>query len=110
MAKFYLQSGQINFVVQAADAEAAALWMLNQTIQKFSDDPHHGETLAADFKLTENENVICKAVFALDQLDNEIMVSQIGFGRSESALFDTELIFKQWAELLDAMSKLFDQL
>ena len=110
MAKFYLQSGQINFVVQAADAEAAALWMLNQIINKHADGPSREGTLAEDFQLNMNELMMCKAVFALDQLDNEIMVSQIGFGRNEAGLFDTELIFKQWAELLDAMSKLFDQL
>ena len=108
MAKYYLQSGQINFVVQAADAEAAALWMLNQVVS--ADGSSREGTLAEDFQLSRNELMMCKAVFALDQLDNEIMVSQIGFGRSEAGLFDTELIFKHWVELLDAMSKLFDQL
>lgn len=110
MAKFYLQSGEINFVVQAADADAAAIWLLNKTIEKYTASASYQDTLAADMDLAENEMMICTAVFALDQLDNEIKVSQIGFGRCEAALLDTELIFKHWVELLDAMSNLFDQL
>ena len=34
MAKFYLQSGKVSFIVNAQDAEGAALWAMHRTIEK----------------------------------------------------------------------------
>ncbi len=103
MAKYYLQSGQIRFVVNAADAEGAALWVLNTTINNSLPD---GDV--EDQRL--DAGAVEYLVQGTDCLDTHIHVSEIGFGRSEVAVFDTELLFKNWFQLLNAMNHLLDQL
>lgn len=103
MAKYYLQSGEIRVVVSAADAEAATLFVLNQTINKLLPSDALAERRMDD-------NSMKYAVLCLEVLGNEFHVSEIGFGHSEVAIFDTELIFKRWCELLTAMNHLLDRL
>lgn len=103
MAKYYIQSGEIKLVVTAADAEGAAMWVLNRTINQIIPvDTIEDRHLDAG-------TIEC-VIQGLDYLDPEIHVSEIGFGRNEVAIFDTEILFKQWCQLLYAMNSLFDQL
>lgn len=103
MAKFYIQSGEKEVIVTAADAQGAALWLINRTIRNQSD-----LTIDSEFSL-DDENFV-NAVFAMDQLGQEILVSEIGFGQSEAGIFETEWMFQQWCELIDALHHLFNQL
>jgi len=103
MAKYYVQSGEVRFVVTAADADGAALWVVNKTIDGVL-PPSLDEPRVVD------DDFMRVAITGLDRLDPEMVVSEIGFGRDEVAIFDTELLFKQWCQLLNAMSHLFDQM
>ena len=103
MAKFYVQSANTKFVVTAADAEGAALWVINQIVERTfpnTVDPEHR---------INGENFLY-VVSTMDQFDAEVLVSEIGFGRCEVAILDTELLFKQWYQLVNAVSHLFDQM
>ena len=103
MPKFYIQSGQIRFVVNAADAEGAALWVLNTTINNsLPDGAIENDPL--------DSGTVEYLIQGTDCLDPQIHVSEIGFGRCEVAVFETELLFKQWFQLLNAMNHLLDQL
>lgn len=110
MAKFYIQSGTVQYLVQAEDAEAAALWALNKIINRCLEQNTPTDLVASELVLTANEQLICRASMALDHFDSVVAVSQIGFGRDESGVFDTEILFKQWSEYVLAMTNLFDQL
>jgi len=103
MAKYYIQSGEIKFVVTAADADGAALWVVNKTIDDVLPTALDQQTLTDD-------DFICVATEGLDRLEPEMHVSEIGFGRHEVAVFDTELLFKHWYQLRNAMNYLFDQM
>lgn len=103
MAKFYIHSGEKEVVVTAADAQGAALWLVNRTIRNCQ-----GPDGVTDFALDDER--FLNAVFAMDQLGEEILVSEIGFGQSEAGAFETEWMFEQWSGLIDSMSHLLDQL
>lgn len=103
MAKFYVQSGEINFVVTAADAEGAALWLVHRLINT--------HTPADPICQTANDVVQTIVITAaLERLDSQLRVSEIGFGKHEAGLFETELVVKQWMELVRAMNWLLDQM
>jgi hypothetical protein len=96
MAKYYLTSGNIEFVVTAMDSEGAALWMINQIVdQVIAPGEHYDENE------TDSE---------LDVFDDQIMVSEIGFGRDEAGVMDTEMLFMHWFQLSNALNNLLDRL
>ena len=100
MAKYYIESGEVKIVVAADDAEAAALFVLNQTINNL---------LPVEKRLINNSSMQF-VIQCLELLGNEFHVSEIGFGRNEVATFDTELMFKRWCELMTAMNELMDRI
>ena len=103
MAKYYIQSGAVKVVVAAVDAEGAALFVLNQTINKLlpveTIEERHVDADAMSY-----------VIECLELLGDEFHVSEIGFGHQEVAILDTELLFKRWCELLCAMNNLMDRL
>ena len=105
MAKYYIQSGEVEVIVTAADAEGAALWLINRTIRNQSDlqEFDFGEPLLDDEEFLS-------AVFAMDVLDSEILASEIGFGKSEAGVFQTDRLFSQWFGLVEAVNHLISQL
>ena len=77
MNKFYVQSGSHTWIVQSEDAEGAALWLVDQSIGPFES--------GVDFQpVTLNSHILFHILDGLAQLDSEINVSQIGFGRHEA--------------------------
>ena len=103
MAKYYIQSGEVEFVVNAADPEGAALWVMNQTINQMLPVEMLEDRLI-------DQGTMRFAAQCLEVLGNEFYLSEIGFGRSDIAVFDTEILFKRWCELLTAMNHLLDQI
>ena len=102
MNKFYVQSGNHTWIVQAEDAEGAALWLLDQSIGPFES--------GVDFQpATLNSHILFHILDGLAQLDSEINVSQIGFGRHEAGQFDTGELFNTWRSLSSSLNSLFDQ-
>ena len=127
MAKYYIQSGKVSFVVGACDVEGAALWAMHRIMDnKICDyednllandiDPFEHSTATAD---DENDGPFGEVPQAapyeamldgLAEFNEQINVSEIGFGRCEAGELDTEDIFHQWRQLMLAVDRLHDRL
>lgn len=99
MAKFYVQCGLSQQLVQAEDARGAALWAVHQIIDDAIDLDSIDWTDAAEI---ENLDLI-RVMLALPE---QILVSEIGFGRCEAGLFDTPDIMTEWNQLILVVSQL----
>ena len=102
MTKFYVQSGKIKKVIFAADANAAALWLINIVMERFYPDQSRADVESDPFVLLED---------GLTLLGQEIFVSKSGFDQSYSSdaelnCFETVDLFAEWNELVLAVSKM----
>ena len=104
MNKFYVQSGFAAWTVQSADAEGAALWLLNQALQSFL-PAGSGEEVASP---SQREEAVAGLLEGLARLDRTIVVSQIGMGRCEAGCFDTGDLFHTWQQLSRSVSSLLE--
>jgi hypothetical protein len=119
MAKYYITSNKVSFVVCANDAEGAALWAMHRIIDEkicdheeqklldkwfeddFDDEPIDGIPEAIPYEAMLN---------GLAEFGEMIKISQIGSGRDEAGLLFTDEIFRQWRQLMCAVDRLFDQM
>jgi hypothetical protein len=85
MAKYYIESGRVRVVLAAETAEQAALRAFQRSHQRqvaiYSEPP---------------SEIIRDAEAVQWQLDDEILVSEAGFGRSDAEVFDTLDIAALW--------------
>ena len=81
MAKFYVESGSFRGIVDSDNAETAAVWVIHRVMQpsKSESQPH------AD---------------GLFRLQDDIRVSEKGFGRTEAKRIETRDAFLNWARLV----------
>jgi hypothetical protein len=121
MAKFYIHSGNVSFVVSACDVEGAALWAMHRVMdQKICD---YEDELLADhidpFDLPVSDEHLIDVPQAvpyeamlegLAQFEETIMVSQRGFGHGDAGELNTEDVFHQWRQLMLAVDRLYDRL
>lgn len=99
MPKYYVQCGTTQLIVQAEDAQGAALWGVHQII----DD--HLDLESIDWTDPEEvENL--ELIRVMLSLGDAVDVSEIGFGRSEAGQFDTPSIMTEWSQLIVAVSLL----
>ena len=124
MAKYYIESGNVSFVVCANDAEGAALWAMHRTIDdkvcQYEDEEELRAQLIDDAMLygdcdPTNEDIpgdvpLEPMLEGLSEFDETIKISQRGFGRADEGCIDTEEVFRQWRQLMTAMDRLFDQM
>ena len=124
MAKFYIESGNVSFVVCANDAEGAALWamhrMIDNKVCQYEDEADVRASLVDDAMLFEDceadhedapGNVPLEPMLeGLSEFGETINISQRGFGRDDEGSIDTEEVFRQWRQLMTAMDRLFDQM
>ncbi len=126
MPKYYIQSGQVSFVVAASDVEGAALWAMHQTIEKMVaayeseyDDLQRSkeafgfeadELIDAEPMIDPEDNWLESMLNGLAQFDETIYCSQIGFGRDDQGVLETEEVFRHWRQLMQAADYLFDRL
>ena len=93
MAKFYVQSGNLEMVLQAKDSRSAAIWATHQTLSRslpfLCEEP-------ADYALLAD----------VTRLGETIRVSQRGFGRQDAAEFETLDVVSEWNRLLVALDRL----
>jgi len=93
MPKFYVQSGNLEMVMQAHDSRCAAIWAVHRTL---------GQTLpflceeASDFAELAD----------LTRLGDCVTVSQRGFDRNDADVFETLDIVTEWNQLLVALDRL----
>lgn len=97
MAKFYVESGSVQAVVDCMDMEAAALWAVNLVME---------ETDTSEL-LDEEDVLHVENVTTTHHLDETIRVSEQGFGRADAVELQTSVAFQDWFELsraIDAMT------
>jgi hypothetical protein len=98
MAKYYVQSGSHKMVMNAADPQAAALWLvhcaLNEVLPAY-DDP----------SLTEDERCEIAVMQGLLKLANIVAINERGFDRADSQQFDMLEIINVWHQLMSALLK-----
>ena len=119
MAKFYIQSGNVSFVVTANDAEGAALWAMHQTIERMieineeMDEFYLNHSCELDGEQNESDRefqIYSSMLDGLAQFAETIKCSQRGFGRDDAGELDTDEVFRHWNQLMRAADRLFDRL
>jgi hypothetical protein len=97
MPKFYVQTGNLDVVVQAHDACCAAIWTVHRTL---------GQSLP--FLCEESADYA--ALADLTRLADTIKVSECGFDRPDADRFDTLEIVREWNQLLVALDRIQERL
>lgn len=121
MPKFYIQSEKITYVICAADAEGAALWAMHRVMDsKICDyEDAVAEGLIQPLNIPAEEQAIQGIPQAipyeamlngLSAFDATISVSERGFGHTDAGSLETESIFHQWRQLMQAVDRLHDRL
>src|SRR5688500_10485066 len=93
MAKFYVQSGNLELVLQAHDSRCAAIWAVHKTL---------GQSLPF---LCEDAGDYTELA-DLTRLGDCVTVSERGFDRSDAHVFETLDIVTEWNQLLVALDRL----
>lgn len=75
------------------------MWVLHRTV----------EAVVDHYDLDEDELVVGPSLIGLARFGPEIHCSEIGFGRSEAGVLDTDRMFRTWRQLMLAADRLFDQ-
>ena len=120
MPKYYIESGNVSFVVCANDAQGAALWTMHRTIDEkiceYEDELSLRSHLVQDAAEYEEpidgvpENVPFEPMLeGLAEFDEVIYISEIGFSRDDSGCLETDEVFTNWRQLMAAVDRLFDK-
>lgn len=115
MAKFYVQSGLFEIMIQAGDGEGAALWAVHRYLQACDQASQQlftlrqnqsasGEVPLADLAVTFQE--VHAPVGDPPDLAETIRCSEIGFGRSDGGVYLTNEVLQKYSELLHALASL----
>lgn len=99
MAKYYVQSGDRKMVMTAADAQAAALWLVHRSLNDVM--PAYD-----DRGMSAEDRCEIAMVHGLINLDNTIAVSERGFDRSDAVSLDVFELIQTWHQLMTALIKL----
>ena len=113
MAKFYIQSGQVSYVVTAQDVEGAALWAMHRTIEQSLERAQPGDSCdshSSDEPGCDDDPTLAAMLNGLARFDEDIKCSQRGWGREDAGTLDTDYIFRQWRQLMNAADYLFGKL
>jgi hypothetical protein len=104
MAKFYVQSGSFQGVVDSYDAECAAVWAIHRVM---ACEPTTTRRREADSSLAANEP---SAEIGLFRLGDEIGISERGFGRRDAQRIPTKDAFLKWVQLVHTVEVLRERL
>jgi hypothetical protein len=85
MPKFYVQSGSVRLIFDAADAEQAAVMAFQWTCDK-----------QAEIEAASPLDHVLIAEQRGWQLEDEVVVNEQGFGRRDGQVFDTRDVFESW--------------
>ena len=99
MAKFYIQSGDCQEVVQADNAYIAALWGMHLVMEKLLPIEELDWVECDGLGIVKYENGFLP-------LESHVLVSERGFGRDEAGRFSTEEVLIEWNQLLVAMARI----
>lgn len=121
MTKFYVQSGKIKKVIFAADANAAALWLMNTVMDTFYPEQQQCGFDSDPFEVLEDGLMLLGEIVyvsqdGFDQIDERLSTSdwsdaslstaKNGAGEAEVEEFDALELFNEWNELVLAVAKM----
>ncbi|GAA4431958.1 hypothetical protein [Bremerella cremea] len=101
MAKFYVESGTLRLIVDAADARRAALWAVHRSLEHIL--PNEEEELDVD-NLPEVEPAGSMV------LGDVIRLSERGFENQDTVEYETLNIVSEWSQLMMALSNMEHEL
>ncbi len=101
MAKYYVESGSLKLVIDAADARRAALWAVHRALEHIL--PNEEEELDVD-NLPEVEPVGTMV------LGDAIRLSERGFENNDTVQFETLDVVAEWSQLMSALSNMENDL
>lgn len=100
MAKYYVQCGPRSVIVEAIDNEAAAMHLMDLTMQAHA-------WIYDDAGLSDSDRHAHLAIEALLTLAPEIHVSEQGLGRADAISHGTPEILLLWHQTMSGLSRLF---
>ncbi|MFO0013030.1 MAG: hypothetical protein ACK553_09820 [Planctomycetota bacterium] len=107
MAKFYVDSGSFRGIVDAADAEMAAVWAIHRVMTTSPSRPHSQTTVPqTTVPQTNNTDEADQGLF---RLADEIRISERGFGRTDAQKTPTSHAVERWAQLVCAAEKILGE-
>lgn len=111
MSKYYVQSGTLRAVIHSADPQRAAMWAIQRAMDAVlpSDDAWENEGVLE----RDDEEALRLANATPTPRDSSfvalgpaILLSEIGFDRSDAMQFDTFQVFGQWHSLVQAIDQI----
>lgn len=124
MAKYYIQSGNVSYLVGASDNEGAALWVMHRIMDDkicefenarstwFENGPTDQTTIDDNDELAKDvpQAIPYDAMLeGLAEFAGTIRISERGFGHTDAGELETEQIFHQWRQLMLAVDRLYDE-
>jgi hypothetical protein len=114
MAKFYVQSGLFEIVVQAGDGEGAALWAVHRYLhacdrasqQLFEVRRFRTGSDAESSQAVEVQDWVADSTLDPPDLAETIQCSEVGFGRRDAGVYLTSEVLQKYTELLTALASL----
>ena len=114
MAKYYVQSGLFEIVVQAGDGEGAALWAVHRYLHacdRASQQLFEVRQLVADgpeelSQALELHGWLADSALDPPDLAETIQCSELGFGRRDAGVYLTNEVLQKYSELLTALASL----
>ncbi len=99
MPKYYTTCGSLEFLTTAHDPRSAALWSIHQFLARHIEL----ESVAWEDPETIDRQDLIEAML---ELDDTVVVSEVGFGRDDAAILDTPDLLAEWNQLVIAVSRL----
>ena len=99
MPKYYITCGSYEFLTAGPDASSAALWTLHQYLDNRID---LDSVDWSDPTSIDRQDLVC----AMVELDEQLLVSEQGFGLADAGYFDTAELLTEWNQLILALRKL----
>lgn len=99
MAKYYVESGTMQMVVQADDERKAALWAVHRAMQQI-------------LPMYDNDEIPVpqKHFVAIAEgwmtLGDTITLNELGFGRNDGISYETFDVVTEWNQLMIALAKI----
>lgn len=94
MAKYYVESGSVRLVIQAADARRAALWSVHRVMEQVL-------PMVDEVPDEADQEPVGGMV-----LGDAIALNEQGFGRIADTQYDTLEVVAEWSQLMLALDKI----
>lgn len=99
VSKFYIQSGQLRWVLSATDLEGAAIRFVQLAFQ---------ETLMGQKAISAKISMVDETRLQqrMELLSDKVLISQQGYKSRPIGIFDTSAVIQRWRLQIQALEKL----